>query len=169
MDCDENLSSQTTGSARPGLGKKFAQGVLGLRETGGSRQGIQPDEHHGFAALQDNRPVGLVTYRIEGDQCEITILNSLVEGVGIGSALIDVVRDVAINEQCKRLVVITTNDNTPALRFYQKRGFVLVAIYRNAVEKARKLKTEIPQTGVDGIPLRDEIELELLLQEGLVR
>ena len=146
-----------------------------LREYWGSERQVvrgreyQPDEHHGFAAIQDNRPVGLVTYRIEGDQCEITILNSLVEGVGIGSALIDAVSDVAVNAQCKRLVVITTNDNTPALRFYQKRGFVLVAIYRNAVEKARKLKPEIPQTGVDGIPLRDEIELELLLQEGLVR
>jgi len=43
--------------------------------------------------------------------------------------------------------------------FYQERGFVLSKIYSNAVEKARKLKPEIPLIGHDGIPIRDEIEL----------
>ena len=60
----------------------------------------------------------------------------------------------------------TTNDNLNALRFYQKRGFVLVAVHRNAMEQARKLKPEIPLIGNDGIPLRDEIELEMLLVGG---
>jgi hypothetical protein len=58
----------------------------------------------------------------------------------------------------------TTNDNLNALRFYQKRGFVLVSVHRNAVIKSRQLKPEIPLTGNDGIPLRDEIELEMLLE-----
>lgn len=121
------------------------------------------DEFPGFAAVEDDRPVGLVTYRIEGDQCEITTLNSLVEKEGIGTALIDAVRDVATGATCKRLWLITTNDNTAALHFYQKRGFILAALYPNALEKSRILKPEIPLTGIDGIPLRDEIELELLL------
>ncbi len=60
--------------------------------------------------------------------------------------------------------MITTNDNTPAIRFYQKRGFSLVAVHRNAIAESRKLKPEIPLAGVDGIPIRDEIELELLLK-----
>jgi len=102
-------------------------------------------------------------YRIEGDQCEITTLNSLVEKEGIGASLIDAVRDVAVAARCKRLWLITTNDNTAALHFYQKRGFVLAALHPNALEKSRKLKPEIPLTGIDGIPLRDEIELELTL------
>ncbi len=121
------------------------------------------DELPGFIAVQEDKPVGLITYQIEGEQCEITTLNSLVEGVGIGSALIDAVKDVAANAKCKRLWVITTNDNTAALRFYQKRGFLLVAVYPNAVEQSRKLKPEIPLVGADGIPIRDEIELELPL------
>jgi hypothetical protein len=49
------------------------------------------------------------------------------------------------------------------LRFYQKRGFVIAAIHVNALEKARRLKPEIPLIGEDGIPLRDEIELEMIL------
>ncbi len=140
-----------------------------LRERWGSERQVtrgrvyQADEHPGFAAIQNDRPVGLVTYKIEGDQCEITVLNSLAEGAGIGSALLDAVRDVAANAMWKRLCVITTNDNTPALRFYQKWGFLLVAVHRNALEQSRKLKPEIPPVGIDGIPLRDEIELELLL------
>jgi len=124
---------------------------------------FQADELPGFSAVQDDKPVGLVTYRIKDDQCEITTLNSLVEKARIGTALIDAVKDVATMAHCKRLWLITTNDNMAALRFYQKRGFLLVAVYRNAVEQSRRLKPEIPLVGIDGIPLRDEIELELLL------
>jgi hypothetical protein len=37
--------------------------------------------------------------------------------------------------------------------------------YRNALEFAGKLKPEIPLIGNDGIPLRDEIELEMILAD----
>lgn len=57
--------------------------------------------------------------------------------------------------------MITTNDNMKALRFYQKQGFVLKALYPNALEESRELKPEIPKIGIDNIPLRDEIELEI--------
>jgi len=90
-------------------------------------------------------------------------MNSLVEGKGIGSALVDAVKSIAVASKCKRLWLITTNDNTKALRFWQKRGFRLAAIYPGAVEKSRKLKPEIPLIGDDGIPIRDEIELEMIL------
>jgi hypothetical protein len=50
------------------------------------------------------------------------------------------------------------------LRFYQKRGFVLVAVHRNALERSRQIKPEIPHVGLHGIPLRDEIELEMRLK-----
>jgi len=121
------------------------------------------DKLPGFMAMHEDKPVGLVTYRIDGDECEVISLNSLVEGIGIGSALLDAVKDIAASVKCERLWLITTNDNMAALRFYQKRGFLLVAVHRNALEYSRKLKQEIPSVGIDGIPLRDEIELELLL------
>ena len=123
----------------------------------------QVDELAGFAAVQGDKPVGLVTYHINGDECEITSINSLVEKAGIGTALIDAVKDVATIARCKRLWLITTNDNTAALHFFQKRGFMLAAVYPNAFEQSRKLKPEIPLVGIDGIPLRDEIELEMPL------
>jgi ribosomal protein S18 acetylase RimI-like enzyme len=117
----------------------------------------------GLVALEGDTPVGLATYRIEGDGCELLTLNALVSDRGIGSALLSAVRGAAISAGCHRLWVVTTNDNTPALRFYQRRGFILVAVRLDALVEARKLKPEIPKIGLDGIPLRDEIELEMRL------
>lgn len=117
----------------------------------------------GFLAMQGDSRAGLITYRIYGDQCEIVTIDSVKPGYGVGSALIEAVKQAASAEAVKRIWLITTNDNTPALRFYQKRGFRLAALYVNALEESRKLKPEIPLFGLDGIPLRDEIELELFL------
>jgi len=121
------------------------------------------DMLRGFIAVKDSKPAGLITYNIVGDQCEVVTMNSLVEGIGIGSALIDAVKNVAASTRCRRLWLITTNDNTAALRFYQKYGLSLVAVHRNAIEQDRRLKPEIPLTGNDGIAIRDEIELEMIL------
>jgi ribosomal protein S18 acetylase RimI-like enzyme len=72
------------------------------------------------------------------------------------------VKTFAKRSGCRRLRLTTTNDNLNALRFYQKVGFILAALRPNAIEKTRKLKP-IPMLGENGIPIRDEIELELML------
>ncbi len=118
-------------------------------------------EQQGFLAETGGEVAGFVSYRIEGAECEITSLDSLREGMGIGTRLIERVAEAARSAGCTRLFLITTNDNLHALRFYQRRGFRLVALYPGAVNESRKLKPEIPLIGNDGIPLRDEIELEL--------
>ncbi|GAE90166.1 acetyltransferase [Acetivibrio straminisolvens JCM 21531] len=59
--------------------------------------------------------------------------------------------------------MITTNDNTRAIRYYQKRGFNLCNIYLNSVNEARKIKPQIPLHGYDNIPILHEIEFEMLL------
>lgn len=117
----------------------------------------------GFAAIDGKKPVGLITYRIEGADCEIVTLNSLVEGAGIGSELLSAVKRVAEMSRCRRLWLITTNDNKPAIEFYKKRGFAVAAVHKDAIGESRRLKPEIPQIGVDGIPIRDEIEMEINL------
>ncbi|PFA62981.1 GNAT family N-acetyltransferase [Bacillus sp. AFS015802] len=115
----------------------------------------------GFAVLtEDNVIIGLITYVVKGEECEIISLDSLEERQGIGTALMKKVEQVAAGNRCKRITLITTNDNLQALKFYQKRGFMISHIHRFAVEKARQIKPEIPLIGNDGIPIRDEIELE---------
>jgi ribosomal protein S18 acetylase RimI-like enzyme len=122
---------------------------------------IRPAELDGFAAFKGKEPLGLLTYRIDGRDCEIVTVDSTAEGAGIGTALIDAAKKVAKTKGCKRLWLITINDNLNALRFYQKRGFRLIALYPNALEASRKLKPEISSRAANGIPIRDELELEL--------
>ena len=115
----------------------------------------------GFIADVEGEHAGLLTYDIQGRDCEIVSLDSTHPGVG--TALVEAAKTFAQQKGCTRLWLITTNDNTHALRFYQKRGYVLVAFHRDAITQSRKLKPEIPLHGNDDIPIRDEIELELLL------
>ncbi len=128
---------------------------------------FQMDTLPGFYAIQPGDPgracIGLVTYRIAGGDCEVMSLDSLREGLGIGTALLEAVKGAARTAGCARLVLTTTNDNLHALRFYQRRGFVLAGVRINAVAESRRLKPEIPLTGYDSIPIRDEIELVIAL------
>ncbi len=104
---------------------------------------------------------GLITFMIRGSECEITSLDSLREGKGIGTALIEDVLRKAKEKNCRRVFLTTTNDNLHALGFYQRRRFELAAIRRGAMNESRKLKPSIPLIGMNSIPLRDEIELEI--------
>ncbi len=122
-----------------------------------------PETLPGFVAILKGNRVGLLTYSLEGENCEIVTLDSTKPGIGIGTLLIEAVTRAAREAGCKRLWLITTNDNLYALRFYQKRGFKLVAVHRNAVDASRQLKPAIPLAGNDQIPIHDEIELEMLL------
>ena len=124
---------------------------------------FQGDELPGFVALVNDERVGLVTHSIEEGECEIVTLNSFRRGLGIGTALVTAVREAIEAKGIKRLWAVTTNDNTGALAFYQKIGFSITAVYPGAFDSARKLKRELPGVGYDGIPLNDEIELELTL------
>jgi ribosomal protein S18 acetylase RimI-like enzyme len=118
----------------------------------------------GFAAFEDDRCVGLLTYEIEGDALEIVTIDALVEGQGIGTALLRAVEEVARAQGCRRLRLVTTNNNLRALLFYQRAGFRLVALVPGAVEESRKLKPSIPELDAAGLPIRDELHLELPLR-----
>ncbi len=116
-----------------------------------------------FVAVQDEEIVGLATFRIADGECELVTLDALRPGQGTGVALLTRVRQEAIERGCRRLWLITTNDNLNAIRFYQRRGMRLVAVHRGAVDEARRIKPIIPLIGEHGIPIHDELEFELHL------
>lgn len=124
----------------------------------------RPEQLQGFVVEDKNEWIGLLTFMIENNECEVTSLDSLHEGQGIGSMLIDKAIQEARARGCRRLFLITTNDNLNALGFYQRRGFEMVAVYRGAINESRKLKPSIALIGYNNIPLRDEIELEIPLK-----
>jgi len=125
-----------------------------------------PTELPGFIAVQDGERVGLVTYHIEGDRCEVVSLDALCQYMGIGSALLQAVEAAARAEGCQNLWVITTNDNLDALRFFQRRGFTVSDFRIGGMEKIRMLKPNVPTVGCYGIAIRDEIELEKPVEAG---
>jgi len=107
--------------------------------------------------------IGLITVHIGEKDCEITTLDSLDESMGVGSALVEAVENWAREAGIERLWLVTTNDNLEALKFWQKRGYELVSVHRNAIADARRIKPQIPITGLNGITIRDEIELEKII------
>jgi GNAT superfamily N-acetyltransferase len=109
--------------------------------------------------------VAALTYVIRGADCEILTLHADRQWDGIGTALVSEVRRIARAAGCRRLWLITTNDNVDALRFYQRRGFRLAALRPGAVDDSRaRLKPEIPEVGDHGIALHDELELEQAIE-----
>ncbi len=124
---------------------------------------VDMTELDGFAVLEEGQVTGLVTYKIEDGECEIMSLDSLKENRGIGTGLVNEVVAAARKAGCGKVKLVTTNDNLRAFSFYQKRGFDMAALYRNALDAARAIKPEIPLMGENNIPLRHEIEFELSL------
>jgi ribosomal protein S18 acetylase RimI-like enzyme len=128
-------------------------------------QVFKPAELPGLIALdQDQKPAGLLTYQNRGLTWELVTLNSLEEGLGLGSDLLQAFKTLAQKAGCQVIRLTTTNDNQKALDFYQKRGFRITAERPGAVEEARSIKPSIPEFSQDGIPIRDELELELVLK-----
>jgi ribosomal protein S18 acetylase RimI-like enzyme len=110
--------------------------------------------------------VGLATYDVCDEDCELVTIDAFTRGRGVGTMLLDAVIQMARQQGCRRLWLITSNDNLSALRFYQRRGLRLLALHRGAIDEARRIKPEIPLVGDEGIPIHDELELELQLDGG---
>jgi GNAT superfamily N-acetyltransferase len=108
--------------------------------------------------------VGLVTYELDGVACEVVTIDALEEGRGIGTALLEAVVAAARRAECERVQLLTTNNNLRALAFYQKRGFRLVGLVPGAIVEERRLKPSIPELDSAGVPIRDELHLELSLR-----
>jgi GNAT superfamily N-acetyltransferase len=144
--------------------------VLLSRRWGSERIVTRARQHDatklpGWVVRESGRLMGLITLSIEGDDCEVVTIDSVEEGRGIGSVLLDRAETYAHSIGCERMWLVTTNDNLRALYFYQRRGFRIIAIHRDAVEHSRELKPEIPLVSYNGIPILDEIELEKPLRQ----
>jgi GNAT superfamily N-acetyltransferase len=122
---------------------------------------LRPSDLPGFAGLDWE---GLVTYRVRGARCEIVTIDALEAGVGVGTALLAAVVRAARQAGCAVIRVVATNDNLDALAWYERRGFRVVEVRRGEVARSRLLKPSIPKVNdANGLPIEDEVELELRL------
>lgn len=130
----------------------------------------EADRLPGFIARIDGRPVGLVTLAFaehgapEGE-CELVTLSSRDENRGVGRALLDAALGAARAAGCRRIFLTTSNDNLRALSLYQRHGWVMAALHRGMMDDYRSQQKPIPRVAPNGIPIRDEIELERVLAD----
>jgi len=120
----------------------------------------EADRLPGLVAEEDGTPGGLLTYHVVDREFEVVTLHAAPPGRGVGTRLLDEARTKARVLGCRRLWLITTNDNEAAIELYRRRGLTLVAVHRGAIRESRRLKPEIPRTGVGGRPIEDEVEFE---------
>ncbi len=129
-------------------------------------RGFDADQIPALIAEIDGAFAGLATYDFHpgGYQCEVITLSAAIENAGVGAALLDAVEAEARKAGCARIFLTTTNDNIRAIRFYQKRGWDLCALHRGIVDLVRdRFKPETPRVGLEGLPIRHELEFEKLL------
>jgi uncharacterized protein YhfF/GNAT superfamily N-acetyltransferase len=116
-----------------------------------------------LVATAECRLVGVLTYVVEDDALEVVSLDADPAGRGVGRALAGAAVDLARQGLLRRVWATTTNDNLAALGFWQAVGFHLAALRPEAVKEARRFKSTIPERGHRGLPIRDEIDLEMVL------
>jgi len=152
---------------RPMTDRKALHEMLKLRWSDGTifvrGRLVKPDEVEAIGAYVDNRLQGLVTWRIEEGTLYMLTLNNVTDRRGVGGALMEAVIKMGREKGFPFLRALLTNDNVDGLRFYQRRGFRIVAVHPGVIDMMRQMKPSIPSTGAHGIPMRDEIELEIVL------
>ncbi len=122
-----------------------------------------PSHLDGLLALQNGEIVGFLIYDMQGADCEIVVFEVLDKWNGIGTQMLGRLKQMMQSMDCRRIHLMTTNDNVDALRFYQRRGFHICGIHLDSMKASRAMKPGIPMSGEHDIPLRDEIDLECCL------
>ena len=126
---------------------------------------IDMTDKPGYLILKENRIEALLTYRCLDSSVEILSIDVENTHLGTGTELIShfemQMRESGVNE----VMVVTTNDNDIAKRFYEKNGYSVSEIRYGAVNRSRILKPEIPYYGYNGQPVEDEIVYRKALNE----
>lgn len=121
----------------------------------------QVDDLPAYVACDEGEIVGVTSYKREGDAINLVMLNVLPRWQGRGAArnLIAAVIETARADGASRIILSTTNDNLPALGIYQRAGFTITRVI---VGKMLEHHGGV-ELGFAGIPMRDEIQMELWL------
>lgn len=118
----------------------------------------------GIMAFDRGVLVGFLIYDLDSIRSEIIAFEVFEKFRGIGTKLLDKLFEITQKAGTNQVFLTTQNDNIDALRFYQKRGFIIDGIHKNTMVDARKRKPTIREFGDYGIPVRDEIDLVLSLK-----
>jgi ribosomal protein S18 acetylase RimI-like enzyme len=148
---------------RPWISDTIASAFASPRIVSRGRVVDDASKLDGYHAELDGHSIGVALWLEVDDDAELVAIVTTYRGVGAGVALLDAVVGHAREVGWKRLWLITTNDNTDALRIYQRAGWQWTGFFRNRAEESRALKPELPTIGQHGIPIAHELEFEFPL------
>ena len=120
---------------------------------------MHADQEQALVAEMRDDVAGALAYRTLGDALQVVALatDPLWQRSGVGGYLLAEAQLLAQRQGLGRLVAATSNDNLPALYFYQRHGFRLIDVAQDAFGQ----HLETPNApGFAGIPIRDEIRME---------
>lgn len=121
------------------------------------------DKDYGVSELSTNVVIsnshiaGILTYALEADALVIIIFDVLpgYQGLGAGKLMIDAAKAKALEEGKSTILASASNDDLPAIYFYQRNGFQIYDVKTDLIaERQGELSV-----GFGGIPKRDEIRL----------
>ncbi len=120
-------------------------------------RGFTVAELPGYVAKVEDTIVGFVSFA-ETDGAIIVVALGVLprfQGSGVGKRLVEEVENCARRRGKERLLVSTSNDDLPALAFYQSLGFQIFEVKPDIIaEKHGSL-----MKGIGGLPVRDELRL----------
>ncbi len=153
------LEPATPDYIRERVGATWAFPIISTTATYAGTDGLE-----GLAWRYESGEIGgLVTWFIEGDWAEIVTLDAYEQGRHIGGRLLDGAEAELRSRGARRVSITTTNDNVRAIAFYLRRGYRIVRVEVDGMERVRALKPDVPLEGSEGLPLRDMLEFEKFL------
>lgn len=157
LDLPPVLVREATDADRP-VARALFERDFGRTQVVAFGQVMDIDQMPALVAIMRDEPSGALAYRLLGDAVHIVALatDPMWQRSGVGGYLVAEAELIARRLGLARMVVATTNDNLPALYFYQRRGYRLTALVPNSVID----HTGQEQPGFAGVSVRDEIRLE---------
>lgn len=154
---DMRLRAATTDEIKAVWEERWFGIVVGLATvyTPADVQGLALVDH------QDDL-VGLVTYHVDGPAGQIVTLDTILRGRGFGWRLLEAIENKFHSRGLGRSWALMTNDNLRAAGLYLSRGYRLVRVHLDVVDRVREYKPKLPDRGYEGIPIRDLWEFEKL-------
>jgi len=115
-----------------------------------------------YLAKSGGDVIGFVSFAELRDAIIIVALGILpqYQNAGVGKSLIEKVEAETKRLGKKKLLVSTSNDDLPALAFYQSLGFQIYEVKPNVIAEKHGMVLK----GIGGLPIRDELRLQKLLQ-----
>lgn len=167
---DDGVSTDSTPLVRPVASGDRDWVAVTLRQewtsTSVARLGelIEAAGLPGYVAVLDGRRVGLALVDVRDRELEVVAISTTEPRRGVGAALMRRCFTDARAKRCRRVWLVTTNNNIAAIGFYQRVGMDLRSLHWQGVRASRELKPTIPERDAVGIPIDHEIEFELLLE-----